>query len=405
MTTHKHIAIIGGGPSGLMAAEVLASNGHNVTIYDRMPTLGRKFLMAGRGGLNLTHSEPLETFITRYGNAAAWIAPYINAFTPTDLRNWCEGLGQETFIGSSGRVFPKSMKASPLLRAWLARLNQLGVKFAPNHTWQGWENGSLKFTNAEQKAPYKAEADTTLLALGGASWPRLGSNGGWVKILEEQGIKISPLLPANCGFVTSWSEYFSSRFAGTPLKAVTISHNKNSQQGDIMITANGLEGGAIYALSSSIRKAIIKNGKTEITIDLRPIMSEAALVKKLSVRGKQSFSNYLRKAGFSPVIISLLHEIIPPEKLNNPEILAATIKALPITLTAINSIERAISTAGGIALSSINNDLMLTAKPGVFVTGEMLDWEAPTGGYLLQGCFSTAIVSANGILQFLKKSV
>lgn len=401
-----NIAIIGGGPSGLMAAEILAKSGHFVTIYDRMPSLGRKFLMAGRGGLNLTHSEPLEDFIQRYRTAATWLAPHIHNFSPLALRQWCQQLGQETFIGSSGRVFPRSMKAAPLLRAWLQRLNNLGVEYKARHCWLGWEDESLRFMNAQQQIRL-VKPDATLLAMGGASWPRLGSDGGWVDILLQQGIDIAPLRPANCGFMVEWSEHFRTKFSGMPLKSVTITHKNISAQGEVMITSKGIEGGAIYALSKHLRESIDKDGTATLYLNLRPQMSLDALTQKLSAgRNGQSLSNYLRKAGFSPLVISLLHEVAPHEALKKypPDTLATRIQSLPITLTATASILRAISSAGGIKRSALNNDFMLNNKPGVFATGEMLDWEAPTGGYLLQGCFSTAVAAANGILKFLEKS-
>lgn len=385
-----------------MAAEILAGSGHSVTIYDRMPSPGRKLLMAGRGGLNLTHSEPLETFISRYGVAADWLAPCIHAFPPQALRAWCESLGEETFVGSSGRVFPRSMKAAPLLRAWLARLDKLGVRYAGKYYWQGFEGNALRFTDAQQHT-ILVTPDATLLAMGGASWPRLGSDGGWVNILLECGITVSPLRPSNCGFVVPWSDYFATRFAGFPLKPVRLIHNNMSQQGEIMITAQGMEGGPMYALSAHLREAIAAHGSASIQLDLRPDMSVEALAKKLDItRGNKSFSTYLRKAGLSPLVVALLRETTPPEMLANmsTEALAIRLKTLPVTLTATASIARAISTAGGISRNNLSADFMLNAKPGVFAAGEMLDWEAPTGGYLLQGCFSTAVAAAGGILKY-----
>lgn len=398
MQSNKNITIIGGGPSGLMAAEIIAATGHQVTIFDAMPTMGRKFLLAGRGGLNLTHSEPLEKFVTRYFEASSWLAPMISAFDPQKLRKWCEELGQETFIGSSGRVFPRSMKASPLLRAWFKKLDNLGVAYRPRHSWQGFDGDFLIFSDADQKI-IKVKADATLLALGGASWPHLGSNGSWVNILAECGVKISPLRPSNCGFVSDWSDYLISKFAGTPLKSVAIRHENFVHKGEMIITKKGIEGNAVYALSSRLRETIKKDGKAVLYIDLRPEMSEAELAKKLKIRGKESLSNYLRKAGFPPVASALLHEL----KLTatTPETLAKYLKNLPITLTATTNINRAISTAGGITRESIDENLMLKTKPGIFVAGEMLDWEAPTGGYLLQGCFSTSVAAAEGVLRFV----
>ena len=403
MKREKNIAIIGGGPSGLMAAEILATAGMNVTIYDRMPSPGRKLLMAGRGGLNLTHSEPLDSFIGRYGAEADWLSSCIQVFTPQQVKAWCEGLGDETFVGSSGRVFPRSMKAAPLLRAWLRRLNQLGVRFAMRHTWQGWEGEALRFMDANQ-AKILVTADATLLALGGASWPRLGSDGSWSGILSACGVAIAPLRPANCGFTVAWSEYFRTRFAGAPLKPVALSYNGYSRQGEAVITTAGIEGGAVYALSAPLREAIDADGSAQLLLDLRPGMTAEALTAKLQqARGNKSFSTYLRKAGFSPLAIGLLREVTPPEQISQltSATLATRLKTLPLTLTATTGLQRAISTAGGIRRAAVNHDFMLYAKPGVFIAGEMLDWEAPTGGYLLQACFSTAVASARGIIDFV----
>lgn len=406
MIQTKSIAIIGAGPSGLMAAEILAAAGHKVTVCDRMPSPGRKFLMAGRGGLNLTHSEPLDSFISRYGDAAGWLAPHIRAFTPDMLRAWCEGLGQETFVGSSGRVFPRSMKAASLLRAWLKRLEKLGVNFAARHTWEGWEGDALQFSDAAGQK-LLANPDATLLALGGGSWSRLGSDGKWSQILAAAGVKLSPLRPTNCGFIVPWSDYFSTRFAGTPLKPVALTHNGITRQGEGMITARGLEGGAVYALSASLREAIAAQGSAVLQLDLSPSISTEALTQKLQApRGNKSFSTYLRRAGLSPLSVALLREVTSAEELAQatPGALAMRLKALPITLTATTGLARAISTAGGIERGAVDEHFMLRARPGVFAAGEMLDWEAPTGGYLLQGCFSTAHAAAQGILRYLAAS-
>ncbi len=403
MNDKKNIAIIGGGPSGLIVAEILGKAGHNVTVYDRMPNVGRKFLLAGRGGLNLTHSEPLENFIKRYGAAAEWLRPYIKAFPPSELIKWCEGLGQETFVGTSGRVFPKKMKAAPLLRAWLKRLGELGVKHAAKHYWQGFEGDSLKFIH--EKKVITVKPDATLLALGGASWPKLGSDGSWVEILSKCGVKIKKLEPANCGFIAGWSNYFSEKFSGTPLKSVSIKFNGVSKQGELMITKQGLEGGVIYGLSSEIREELNKNLLAIINLDLRPNMAIEALERKLGSRKKgDSLSNYLKKAGFSPLAISLLHEVTAKEELAKADtkFLAERFKNLPVKLTAASGMARAISTAGGIEKGELTDDFMLIKKPGIFTAGEMLDWEAPTGGYLLQACFSTGVQAANGILRFLE---
>lgn len=403
MKNSKNIAIIGGGPSGLMAAEIIATAGHQVTIYDAMPTMGRKFLLAGRGGLNLTHSEPLEKFLTRYFAASNWLAPYIKAYDPQKLRKWCEELGQETFIGTSGRIFPCSMKASPLLRAWLKRLDNLGVDYRLRHLWQGFEGEDLIFRDADKKI-IRVKVDATLLALGGASWPHLGSDGSWVDILSKCGVKIADLRPSNCGFVTKWSDYLITKFAGTPLKSIAIRHQDFSHKGEMIITKQGIEGNAIYALSANLRESIKSEGKAVLYLDLRPEMSLSELAQKLQIRSKQSLSNYLRKAGFPPVASALLNELIPSSHLAKatPDMLAGYLKNLPITFTATTDIARAISTAGGISRESLDENFMLKAKRGVFAAGEMLDWEAPTGGYLLQGCFSTAVAAAQGILGFVE---
>ncbi len=393
------IAIVGAGPAGLMAAEVLAEAGLAVTVFDHMRSPARKLLLAGRGGLNLTHAEELPAFIGRYGAAAARLGPVIEAFPPSALRAWCEGLGQPTFVGTSGRVFPVGLKASPLLRAWLRRLDGLGVRFALRRRWTGWdEAGRLTVTTPDGVAEAFA-ADATLLALGGASWPRLGSDGGWVDILAGRGIAVTPLRPANCGFVVPWSAHFANRFAGQPLKPVTLSFGGVSLQGEAMITARGLEGGPVYALSAALRDTIAQAGEATLGLDLRPGLSHDQLALRLAApRGSQSLSTFLRKAGgVSPVAIALLREA----GITDPS--AASIKALPLRLTAPSPIERAISSAGGVAFGAIDDGFMLRARPGVFVAGEMLDWEAPTGGYLLEGCFGTAVAAAKGVLAWLDR--
>jgi uncharacterized flavoprotein (TIGR03862 family) len=357
-------------------------------------------LLAGRGGLNLTHSEPLESFLKKYGPAEPLMARALALFSPGDMRAWSEALGQKTFVGTSGRIYPEAMKATPLLRAWLKRLDGLGVRLAPRHRWTGWDGNALCFET--DAGPVRVTPDATLFALGGASWPHLGSDGRWADIFAREGVALAPFKPANCGFDVAWSEVFRARHAGEPLKPVTLSFERRSQRGEIMITAKGLEGSLIYAFGAAIREAIAAQGKAVISLDLRPDRTKEELQKRLSSpRGRQTLSNHLRKAaGLSPLAASLLREgarDLSPD----PAILAARIKAMPVALIAPSPIARAISTAGGVRLDALSKNLMLTAKPGSFVAGEMLDWEAPTGGYLLQGGFATAALAVEGIKAWL----
>lgn len=389
-----------------MAAELLSGRGFGVSVYERKPSVGRKFLMAGRGGLNLTHSEALEAFIERYSQRSDVLGSMVRAFPPQALREWCEGLGEKTFIGTSGRVFPESFKASPLLRAWIKRLEQQGVRFMLNHEWRGWNGQELVFKTGEGAVRVKAGA--TLLALGGASWPRLGSDGGWVEILQKEGIGVTPLQPANCGFFTGWSPIFSSKFAGQPLKSITASFRERKIHGEIMITDKGIEGGPVYALSSALRQEIQGNGAAEILLDLKPDISLEALIERLKKPKKgKSLSNILKSAlNLSDVAIGLLMERPDRAALGGyaPEKLATLIKNYPLSVLAPFAIDRAISTAGGVTFDSLDDGLMLLKKPGVFVAGEMLDWDAPTGGYLLQACMATGARAARGVEAWLTGS-
>jgi len=406
----KQVAIIGAGPAGLMAAEVLAQGGAQVTVYDAMPSAGRKLLMAGRGGLNLTHSEPLPQFLARYREAESKLKAAIEAFSPEHLRQWSAALGQPTFVGSSGRVFPEAFKASPLLRAWLRRLDTSGVRLALRHRWTGWdEKGRLRFETTE--GPRAIEAHATVLALGGANWPRLGSDGAWVDILAAKGVAIAPLRPANSGFVVAWSDVFRDRFEGQPLKSVALTFGEKTIRGEAIITRTGIEGGAIYALSAELREAILAAGEAVLHIALRPDLATNDLVARLSApRGKQSFSNFLRKAAqLSPPAIGLLQEAAKASGVSlqslTPDDLAARINAVPVKLEAVAPIARAISTAGGISFDELDPDFMIRRLPGVFAAGEMLDWEAPTGGYLLQASFATGAAAGRGVLRRIANGV
>ena len=402
-------AVIGAGPAGLMATEVLAQGGARVIVYDAMPSAGRKFLMAGRGGLNLTHSEPLPAFMARYRAAASRLEPAIIGFSPDRLRAWSEALGQKIFVGSSGRVFPKTFKASPLLRAWLRRLDASGVQFAFRHRWTGWDaEGRLQFQTSEGTRAVVASA--TVLSLGGASWPRLGSDGGWIDILAAKGIAISKLRPANSGFTVTWSDVFRDRFEGQPLKGVALTVGAHTVRGEAMITRSGIEGGAIYALSAELREAVLGIGQATLTIALRPDLDRTTLTTRLSGnRGKQSLANFLRKAAqLSPVGIGLMQEAAiasgRPLAAFSPAELAHLVNAIPVQLTGVAPIERAISTAGGVMFGELDEHFMLRKLPGVFASGEMLDWEAPTGGYLLQASFATGVAAGRGALAWLKHS-
>jgi uncharacterized flavoprotein (TIGR03862 family) len=382
-----------------MAAETIAQADLRVTVFERMPTVARKLLIAGRGGLNLTHSEEFAPFLARYGEAEPWLAPAVTTFPPAALIAWAEGLGQETFVGSSGRVFPRAMKASPLLRAWLARLSALGVRMATRHRWIGRdEAGTLRFATPEGLRHVRPPA--TVLALGGASWPRLGSDGEWTALLP--GVAISPLRPANCGFRVGWSPMLRQRFAGTPLKRIALSFRDGSVRGEAVITADGIEGGAVYALSAPLREAIAAHGAATLLLDLRPDLTHAALAARLAApRRGQSLATFLRKAaGLPPEAIGLVQEALHAGAPG--EDLARLVKAIPLTLTGTTGMERAISSAGGVLAEELDEHFMLRRHPGVFVAGEMLDWEAPTGGYLLQACFATGKAAGEGVIRSLR---
>ncbi len=401
------VAVIGGGPAGLMAAEVLSQAGIRVDLYDAMPSAGRKFLMAGKGGMNITHSEPLELFLSRYESRQSSIKPLLDLFGPEAVRAWVNTLGFDTFIGSSGKVFPEEMKAAPLLRAWLHRLRADGVRFHMRHQWLGWHEDMLRFLTPSGEQLIKADA--LVLALGGASWPRLGSTGAWLPLLEAYGVAIAPLQASNCGFDVGWSQFFRDRFAGQPLKSVQVSFTNTAgitvcQQGEMIVSTEGVEGNLIYKLSAPLRELINLKGKAELQLDLAPGRSKQFLLDKLSApRGKNSLANHLRKQlGIDGVKAALLREALPRDAMENPLRLAQSIKALPINLRATRPIDEVISSAGGVAFEALDDKLMIKVLPGVFCAGEMLDWEAPTGGYLLTACFASGRVAGNGVLAWLK---
>lgn len=384
-----------------MAAEILSAAGLGVTVYERMPTPGRKLLIAGRGGLNLTHSEPFDRFVTRYGAAASRLEPILEAYPPSALIGWAQGLGQEVFVGSSGRVFPKAMKASPLLRAWLARLAAQGVILRTRHEWRGWdEAGNLTFRTANASTN-TAHADVTILALGGASWPKLGSDGSWAVILARRGINIRPFGASNCGFTIAWTPSFRDRFEGTPLKNIALRFAGHTERGDAVITRLGIEGGPVYGLSALLRDEIAVAGRAIVEIDLRPDLSEGMIAAKLKrQRPSQSVTQTLRKAlNLSPLAINLMRESHGIALPGGPDALAGRIKSVPLTLAGTAPMDRAISTAGGVDFSDLDETLMLRALPGVYAAGEMLDWEAPTGGYLLQASFATGAAVARSVLR------
>jgi uncharacterized flavoprotein (TIGR03862 family) len=396
------VAIVGAGPAGLMAAEVLAGRGHRVDVFDAMPSAGRKFLLAGKGGLNLTHSEPFEAFVARYGARATLLAPLLHEFGADALRGWAAGLGVDTFVGSSGRVFPAEMKAAPLLRAWLHRLRAQGVRLHMRHRWKGWDDaGSLRFEAPQREAHVRPQA--TVLALGGASWPRLGSDGAWWPWLQARGVELAPLRPSNCGFDVGWSEHFRQRFAGEPLKSVAIDFDGRRQAGEFVVTAGGVEGSLVYALSAALRDRIEHDGEAVFELDLLPARSLDWVARELAhPRGPRSLSTHLKtRLHLAGVKAALLWELVPKAVQSDPAQFAALIKALPIRVSAPRPIDEAISSAGGVRFEAMDGALMLRALPGVFCAGEMLDWEAPTGGYLLTASFATGHAAGRSAARWL----
>jgi uncharacterized flavoprotein (TIGR03862 family) len=403
----KTVTIIGGGPAGLMAAEVISQAGIKVDVYDAMPSIGRKFLMAGKGGLNITHSEPFDIFLSRYGSRKDKIKPMLDRFDAEALRAWTKNLGIETFIGSSGRVFPAEMKAAPLLRSWQHRLRHNGVTFHMRHEWLGWDESdpkALQFMTPQGISLVKADA--VVLALGGGSWPQLGSTGAWTSLLTERAVEVMPLAPANCGFDVVWSHHFRERFAGQPLKSVSASVKGYQKKGDCIVTATGLEGGPIYEFSALLREEIAARQNATLMLDLTPDQTLPQLIEKYSQpRGKQTLANHLRKRlGIEGVKAGLLREVLSQEDFNDPVKVCSTVKALPILLKAIRPIAEAISSAGGVSFEAVNEQLLIRTLPGVFCAGEMLDWEAPTGGYLLTACFASGRMAGHGVVEWLSQS-
>ncbi|MBU1691540.1 MAG: TIGR03862 family flavoprotein [Gammaproteobacteria bacterium] len=403
----RPVSVIGGGPAGLMAAEILIQNGVQVDLYDAMPSVGRKFLLAGKGGLNITHSEASELFLSRYGARRAQVEPWLKTFGPEALRLWVHELGVETFIGTSGRVFPTEMKAAPLLRAWLHRLRAAGVRFHMRHRWQGWNgDGALSFSSPD--GDISVRSDAVVLAMGGGSWARLGSNGAWVSLLEQQGIPVAALRPANCGFNVGWSAHFQTRFAGHPLKSVVVTFTNQEdatvrKQGEFMVTATGVEGSLIYALSARLRDEIESAGAAVIYLDLLPDRELPFVIAELArPRGSRSMASHLQsRLGIKGVKAGLLRECVPAQDFADPARLGTAIKALPVRLITPRPLDEAISSAGGVTFEALDERLMIRSLPGVFCAGEMLDWEAPTGGYLLTACFASGRAAGLGVLAWL----
>jgi uncharacterized flavoprotein (TIGR03862 family) len=406
----KAAAVIGGGPAGLMSAEILAQSGFRVDLYDAMPSVGRKFLLAGVGGMNITHSEPFDAFLSRYGARAENIRPLLEALSPDALCEWIHGLGVETFVGSSGRVFPKDMKAAPLLRAWLHRLRESGVRFHVRHRWLDWDaDGALRF--ASPRGELTVQADAVVLALGGGSWTKLGSDGAWVPLLARRAIDVAPLQPSNCGFdvENGWSEHLRSRFAGQPLKSVALRFadavgTVHQREGELMLSDNGVEGSLVYALSAPLRDTISAKGSVTLELDLAPDKPlERVIAEVVHPRGSRSLSSHLQsRSGIKGAKMALLREMLSTEQLYDPVQLAHAMKSLPLALTHPRPLDEAISSAGGVRFEALDEHLMLRQLPGVFCAGEMLDWEAPTGGYLLTACFASGRLAGQGALSYLK---
>jgi len=406
-TAARRAAVIGAGPAGLMAAERLAAGGASVDVYDAMPSVGRKFLLAGKGGLNLTHGEALEPFLDRYGARRPALESWIRAFDPPALRAWAAGLGIETFVGSSHRVFPKDLKAAPLLRAWLHRLREAGVRFHQRHRWLGWDaTGALRFATPDGERLEHPAA--TVLALGGGSWARLGSDGAWRPWLAARGVEVAPLAPSNCGFDVGWSDFLRERHAGAPIKPVVLRFDapdgrRFERQGEFVLTATGIEGSLVYAASALLRDAIAAHGSATLTLDLLPDRSAEFVAAEVArPRGSRSLATHLKsRLGIDGAKAALLHEVLGRDGVHDPARLAAALKALPLTLKAPRPLDEAISSAGGVRFEALDDRLMCRALPGVFCAGEMLDWEAPTGGYLLTACFATGRAAAEGALAWL----
>lgn len=410
------VAVIGGGPAGLMAAETARAAGAAVDVYERMGSVGRKFLIAGKGGLNLTHSDPFDSFVSRYRGRERELREWLRVFDADALREWARGLGVETFVGTSGRVFPSDLKAAPLLRGWVRRLRASGVNFHVHHRWLGWNDaGALRF--AHDDGGRTVRADAIVLALGGGSWPVLGSDGSWVQILQSRAVDLAPLQPANCGFDivrgadAGWSEFFANKYAGQPIKPAVVawrdkSGNEIRRQGEFVVTAHGVEGSLIYALAADLRDAIAAQGRTTIHLDLAPGRDEARLARDLAgPRGKRTLSEHLRRhAGIDGVKAGLLYELLPKDEMQNPRRLAQAIKALPLTLLRARPLEEAISSAGGVRFAALDEKLMLKSLPGVFCAGEMIDWEAPTGGYLLTACFASGRIAGAAAAQWVRRA-